>query len=120
MSCRVHDQQQDTKVVTSGRKLPPVVPSVDSAGCSTLSMRVMRATPAALMSYGRAPGCVLSNELRSWLQLLLWRLVLWVEPDICAFISVCDVQCARHSQSTSLHLTAGSERVPASVVGCAP
>ena len=35
---------------TSGRKLLPVVPSVDSAGCSTLSMRVMRATPAALMS----------------------------------------------------------------------
>ena len=48
--------------LTSGRKLPPVVPRVDSAGCSTLSMRVMRATPAALMSCGTAPECGLEGK----------------------------------------------------------
>ncbi len=62
-SCRLHDEQQGIRPITSGRKLPPVVPSVESAGCSTLSMRVMRATPAALMSCGTAPKQLLQQHV---------------------------------------------------------
>ncbi len=88
--CGGHGQHQDTKLVTSGRKLPPVVPSVESAGCSTLSMRVMRATPAALMSCGTALDYGLSDERRTWL-----RLSTWVQVHV--MTSVC-VQHARHGR----------------------